>query len=120
MFYEDDSSINNYQIGDYLEINIDETINRNGQHAIPMNLPEAKNVVRKFGSSSSTNIITTRGSSSDIVISPGAVNAMKSPRTMEIAREMSRIVDETGKEVEFKIEDANSNLKYSLILRKQN
>ncbi|CAJ0845049.1 7991_t:CDS:10 [Entrophospora sp. SA101] len=71
-------------------------------------------VVRKLGesstaivpsSSSSTNIITTRGSSSNIVISPSLANAMGSSETMELARHMSRMVDENDKEYELKIED---------------
>lgn len=68
---------------------------------------------------SSTNMITTRGSSSDIVISPSAVNAMNSPNAMDLARRMSEMVDATGKEYEFKIEDSGG-LKYSLICRKSN
>jgi hypothetical protein len=66
------------------------------------------------------NVITTQGSSSDIVISPSVVNVMGSSRTMELARHMSRMVDENDKEYELKIEDnTNTRFTYSLICRKQ-
>jgi len=120
MFDDKNYSINNYQIGGYLEINTDKTIDCYWACAFPINLSETqKNIVRKFGSSSSTNVITARGSSSDIVISPSVVNAMGSSQTTELARYMSRMVDENDKEYEFKIEDNNTRYTYSLICRKQ-
>jgi hypothetical protein len=75
--------------------------------------------VRKVDSP--TNIIATRGSFSDIVVSSSAVDVIKNPRTMEIAREMSRMVDETGKNWEYKIEVENKDgkkISHSLICRK--
>jgi len=100
MFYEDDSSINNYQIGDYLEINIDETINRNGQHAIPMNLSEAKNVVRKFGSS----MTTTRNA----MVNASSVNATALAVTQDLADRVDR-----GERSHFKYEIEDNGVKHN-------
>jgi len=101
-----------YKVGDWVEIDLDKISCENGPGLFGIN------TVRKV--SSSTNVITTRGSSSNIVISPSAVNAMNSPNAMDLARRMSEMVDATGKEYEFKIEDPNSKLNYSLICRKGN
>ena len=104
---------------DYIEIDLD-TLNYWGYFCDFKDT----SAIRKLGSSNEIvprNIISASGSSSDIIISPSAVNAMKSPRTMEIAREMSRMVDETGKNWEYKIEVENKDgkkISHSLICRK--
>jgi len=104
-----------WQVGDYIEVDLDKSVNCN--HCSIIN---DTSIVRKVSSSSSTNIVTTRGSSSDIVISSGLANAMGSSETMELARHMSRMVDENNKEYELKIEDnSNKRFSYSLICRKQ-
>lgn len=110
---------NALEIGDYIEIDIDRT-----KYMEQKTTFNDTSIVRKFGSSaavpsSSTNIITSRGSSSDIVISPSVVSTMGSSQAAEIARHMSRMVDENDKEYEFKIEDNNTRFTYSLICRKQ-
>jgi len=99
-----------YSAGEEIEIELDYCYRGNGE------VYDNENIIRRFGSS--TNVITTRGSSSNVVISPGAVNAMNSPNSMEVARRLSEMVDATGKEYEFKIEDASSKFNYSLICRK--
>jgi len=110
---------NNYKEGDWLEIDLDRIGDKND-----VNIFDDTSIVRKLGevvSSSSTNVITTRGSSSNIVISPSAVNYMKSPEAMEMAHRMSRMVDETGKNWEYKIEVENKDgkkISHSLICRK--
>jgi len=104
---------NTWKEEDYIEIDNDKTRYKDAWHVF-----DDTSIVRKV--SSSTNIITTRGSSSDIVISSGLVNAMGSSRTMELSRHMSRMVDENDKEYELKIEDnTNTRFTYSLICRKQ-
>ena len=103
---------NTWKEGDYIEIDNDKTKYKSAHDFCDTSM------ARKV---TSTNVITTCGSFSDIVISPSAVNAMKSPRTMEIAREMSRMVDETGKNWEYKIEVENKDgkkISHSLICRK--
>ncbi|CAG8499535.1 5973_t:CDS:2, partial [Ambispora gerdemannii] len=101
--YEKSNNISLYldgSISDYVEIDNDETKYYSSGHDF-----NDISIIRKV---TTTNIITTRGSSSDIVISSGLVNAMGSSRTMELARHMSRMVDENDKEYELKIED-NTN-----------
>jgi len=116
IFCVDCHPFNTYQVGDYLEIDIEKTVNYSSRNNF-----NDTSIVRKFGSS--TNVITTSGSSSDVVVSPSAVNYMKSQEARELAREMSRMVDDTGKEVEYKIEVQNKDgkkISHSLILRNQN
>ena len=81
---------NTYRVGEYLRIDLDKT---SCQPSISVIFDD--DMVRKV--SSPTNIINSSGSSSDIVVSPSAVNYMKSPEAMEMAHRMSRMVDETGK-----------------------
>jgi len=97
----------------YVEIDNDITKYRSDRYRFT-----STSEVRKV--SSSTNVISSSGSSSNMVISPIAVNAINNPGAMDIARGMSRMVDETGKEFEFKIEDPGSKFNYSLICRKSN
>lgn len=108
---------NTWEEGDYIEIDNDKT-----RYESPYEVFDDTSIVRKV--SSSTNIVTTRGSSSDIVISPSAVEYMKSQEARELAREMSRMVDDNpGKEVEYKIQVENKDgrkISHSLIMRKQN
>lgn len=103
---------NTFKLGDKIEIDNDRIKYYSAYHDF-----NDLDIVRKY---SPSNIITTRGSSSDIIISPNAVNAMNSPNAMDLARRMSEMVDATGKEYEFKIEDPSSKLNYSLICRKSN
>ncbi|CAG8577192.1 7685_t:CDS:10, partial [Ambispora gerdemannii] len=105
-FCENRHPFNSYRAGDYIEVDCSRTRSYGRRRPI-----DNENILRKVGSSSSTNIITTRGSSSDIVISSGAVSAMNSPNAMNLARRMSEMVDATGKEYEFKIEDPTLNKK---------
>jgi len=66
--------------------------------------------------------ITTRGSSSNVVVSPSTVvDFMNSPKAIELARGMSRMVEETGKSFEYKIEMPTKDgetISHSLICRK--
>jgi len=106
-----------YLIGDQIEIN--NYITRYYKSTADVYFSNNDNIIRKL--LSSVNTVSASGSSSDISISPSAVNAMKSPGTMEIAREMSRMVDETGKNWEYKIEVASQDgktISHSLICRK--
>jgi len=76
-------------------------------------------LVRKVDSS--TNIITASGSSSNIIVSPSAANFVSSQDGLNLARGMSRMVDETGKNFEYKIEIENKDgkkISHSLICRK--
>jgi len=99
-------------MGDKIEINNYRTKYYGASHDF-----NDSDIVRR---TTSTNIITSSGSSSDVVISSSVVNAMGSSRTMELARHMSRMVDENDKEYELKIEDStNTRFTYSLICRKQ-
>jgi len=119
IFMFDRFPFNNCQIEDYLEIDIDRTINFSSWHGFS-DLPSVEGIVKSEKMSASTNIITSSGSSSDIVISPSVVSAMGSSQATELARYMSRMVDETDKEFELKIEDnSNARFTYSLICRKQ-
>jgi len=115
---ENGHHIDNCRVGDYLEVDVDKVIALGEQYRF-----FDASMVRKFGSSSSTNIVSTRASS-DIVVSSSAVNYMKSQEARELAREMSRMVDDNpGKEVEYKIQVENKDgkkLSHSLIMRKQN
>jgi len=114
----DDNGAYRFEIGDELEIEMDELRNTMSGALYASYATFNKLVNRVSKSASSTNVITTRGSSSNMVISPGALNAMNSPNAMEIARRLSEMVDATGKEYEFKIEDPGSKFTYSLICRK--
>jgi len=105
---------NTWKEGDCIEIDNDKTRYRSWRDAF-----DDTSIVRKV--SPSTNVITTRGSSSDIVVSSNAVNYMKSPEAMEMAHRMSQMVDETGKNWEYKIEVENKDgkkISHSLICRK--
>lgn len=124
IWFPNSAPCSSYRIGDLLEVDLDEICRF--FHTAEIVSDDNGRIVRRIDDGgvvrrvSSTNIITTRGSSSDIVISPGVVNAMGSSRTMELARHMSRMVDENDKEYELKIEDnTNSRFTYSLICRKQ-
>jgi len=99
-------------VGEEIEIELDYCYRESGTGEVYDN----ENIIRRFGSS--TNVITSRGSSSNLVISSSAVNSMNSPNSMEVARRLSEMVDATGKEYEFKIEDPGSKFTYSLICRK--
>ena len=131
---------NAYQAGDWIEIDLDWVRSRNyGEQTVESNsevvrfylpspnrnpnapVPTTTNFGHLVPSSSSTNVISSSGSSSELVISPGAVSAMNSPGAMEIARRMSQMVDETGKEYEYKIEveaKDGKKISHSLICRK--
>jgi len=112
----DSPPFNTWQVGDCLEIDWDLT-----RQIKKFSVFSDTSMVSKV---TPTNVITTRGSSSDIVVSSSAVNYMKSQEARELAREMSRMVDDNpGKEVEYKIQVENKDgrkISHSLIMRKQN
>lgn len=106
------------KVGDYLKINLDR-ISSISSVTIHYGHDDLLKIVEKSSISNSTDVISS-GSSNSIIISPNAVDVMNSPAAMNIARQMSKMVDETGKEFEFKIEETTINgkkLTYSLICR---
>jgi len=108
---------------DYLEINLELTKFYPTHHSF-----NDTDIVRQYSwsgvasnSSSSTNIISAHGSSSNIIVSPSAANFIASQDGLNLARGMSRMVDETGKNWEYKIEVENKDgkkISHSLICRK--
>jgi len=70
-----------YRVGDVIEIDLDKTQNKwDGDDIDDTSIIRVARVAP-----SSTNVITTRGSSSNIVILPSAVNAVGSPQAMEFS-----------------------------------